>query len=137
MGLFEKTDYDELYRKLSSEKMTEKELKKAKKLLEKLRNSDDRRGILWTPLISVQWKNADNAIYRFSLAESESGLCEDYVRIRSLPTVFNFLKRNMNAVRSRKPLYLSRAHTNTAEEQKKSTKKQLKSCVNWKAIRET
>ena len=92
MGLFEKTDYDELYRKLSSEKMTEKELKKAKKLLEKLRNSDDRRGILWTPLISVQWKNADNAIYRFSLAESKLGLCEDYVCIRSLPIVFNFFK---------------------------------------------
>ena len=35
MGLFgKKVDYDELYRKLSTEKMTGRELKKAEKLLE-------------------------------------------------------------------------------------------------------
>lgn len=57
MGLFgKKVDYDEFYRKLSTEKMTGRELKKAEKLLDKLEDSGDRRGILWKPLISIQCK---------------------------------------------------------------------------------
>lgn len=92
MGLFgKKVDYDELYRKLSTEKMTGRELKKAEKLLDKLEYSGDRRGILWRPLISVQWKCADNASYYFSKAESKLGLCEEYIHIRSLPIVVNLL----------------------------------------------
>lgn len=90
MGLFgKKVDYDELYRKLSTEKMTGRELKKAEKLLDKLEDSGDRRGILWRPLISIQWKCADNASYYFSKAESKLGLCEEYIHIRSLPIVVN------------------------------------------------
>ena len=66
MGLFgKKVDYDELYRKLSPEKMTVREREKAEKLLDKLEDSGDRRGILWRPLISIQWKCADNASYFF------------------------------------------------------------------------
>lgn len=92
MGLFgKKVDYDELYRKLSTEKMTGRELKKAEKLLDKLEYSGDRRGILWRPLISIQWKCADNASYYFSKAESKLGLCEEYIHIRSLPIVVNLL----------------------------------------------
>lgn len=90
MGLFnKKVDYDELYRKLSTEKMTVREREKAEKLLDKLEYSGDRRGILWMPLICVQWKNTFNASYCFSKAESKLGLCEEYIRIRSLPIVVN------------------------------------------------
>lgn len=46
IGLFsKKVDYDELYRKLSTEKMTVREREKAVKLLDKLEDSGDRRGI--------------------------------------------------------------------------------------------
>lgn len=90
MGLFgKKVDYDELYRKLSTEKMTVREREKAGKILDKLEYSGDRRGILWRPLICVQWKNTFNASYYFSKAESKLGLCEEYIRIRSLPIVVN------------------------------------------------
>lgn len=91
MGMFTRKDidYDELYRKLSTEKMTVREREKAEKLLDKLEYYGDRRGILWMPLICVQWKNTFNASYRFSKAESKLGLCEEYIRIRSLPIVVN------------------------------------------------
>ena len=59
------------------------------KLLDKLEDSGDRRGILWRPLICVQWKNTFNASYFFSKAESKLGLCEEYIHIRSLPIVVN------------------------------------------------
>ena len=95
MGLFgKKVDYDELYRKLSTEKMTVREREKAVKLLDKLEDSGDRRGILWRPLICVQWKNTFNASYFFSKAESKLGLCEEYIHIRSLPIVFNLFNES-------------------------------------------
>ena len=95
MGLFsKKVDYDELYRKLSTEKMTVREREKAVKLLDKLEDSGDRRGILWGPLICVQWKNTFNASYYFSKAESKLGLCEEYIHIRSLPIVFNLFNES-------------------------------------------
>lgn len=75
MGLFsKKVDYDELYRKLSTEKMTVREREKAEKLLDKLEYSGDRRGILWMPLICVQWKNTFNASYYFSKWYYNSGI---------------------------------------------------------------
>ena len=95
MGLFsKKVDYDELYRKLSSENMTVREREKAVKLLDKLEDSGDRRGILWRPLICVQWKNTFNASYYFSKAESKLGLCEEYIHIRSLPIVLNLFNES-------------------------------------------
>lgn len=95
MGLFnKKVDYDELYRKLSTEKMTVSEREKASKLLDKLEYSGDRRGILWRPLICVQWKITSNASYFFSKAESKLGLCEEYIHIRSLPIVFNLFNES-------------------------------------------
>lgn len=95
MGLFsKKVDYDELYRKLSTEKMTVREREKASKLLDKLEYSGDRRGILWRPLISVQWKITSNASYFFSKAESKLGLCEEYIHIRSLPIVFDLFNES-------------------------------------------
>ena len=95
MGLFsKKVDYDDLYRKLSSENMTVREREKAVKLLDKLEDSGDRRGILWRPLICVQWKNTFNASYYFSKAESKLGLCEEYIHIRSLPIVLNLFNES-------------------------------------------
>lgn len=47
--------------------MTVREREKAVKLLDKLEDSGDRRGILWRPLICVQWKNTFNASVKLIL----------------------------------------------------------------------
>lgn len=98
MGLFsKKVDYDELYRKLSSEKMTPEEARKAEKELKKLAKSGDKRGVIWRPLTSVQIQSVGSvnwATSEFEEAEHKYGICEEYVRVRSLPIVFNLFKES-------------------------------------------
>ena len=98
MGLFsKKVDYDELYRKLSSEKMTPEETRKAEKELKKLAKSGDKRGVIWRPLTSVQIQSVGSvnwATSEFEEAEHKYGICEEYVRVRSLPIVFNLFNES-------------------------------------------
>ncbi len=98
MGLFsKKVDYDELYRKLSSEKMTPEEARKAEKELKKLAKSGDKRGVIWRPLTSVQIQSVGSvnwATSEFEEAEHKYGICEEYVRVRSLPIVFNLFNES-------------------------------------------
>lgn len=98
MGLFsKKVDYDELYRKLSSEKMTPEEARKAKKELKKLAKFGDKRSVIWRPLTSVQIQSVGSvnwATSEFEKAEHKYGICEEYVRIRSLPIVFNLFNES-------------------------------------------
>lgn len=98
MGLFsKKVDYDELYRKLSTEKMTSEEARKAEKELKKLAKSGDKRGVIWRPLISVQIQSVGSvnwATSEFEEAEHKYGICEEYVRVRSLPIVFNLFNES-------------------------------------------
>ena len=98
MGLFsKKVDYDELYRKLSTEKMTSEEARKAEKELKKLAKSGDKRGVIWRPLTSVQIQSVGSvnwATSEFEEAEHKYGICEEYVRVRSLPIVFNLFNES-------------------------------------------
>ena len=98
MGLFsKKVDYDELYRKLSSEKMAPEEARKAEKELKKLAKSGDKRGVIWRPLTSVQIQSVGSvnwATSEFEEAEHKYGICEEYVRVRSLPIVFNLFNES-------------------------------------------
>ena len=98
MGLFgKKVDYDELYRKLSSEKMAPEEARKAEKELKKLAKSGDKRGVIWRPLTSVQIQSVGSvnwATSKFEEAEHKYGICEEYVRVRSLPIVFNLFNES-------------------------------------------
>ena len=98
MGLFsKKVDYDELYRKLSTEKMTPDEARKAEKELKKLAKSGDKRGVIWRPLTSVQIQSVGSvnmATSEFEEAEHKYGICEEYVRVRSLPIVFNLFNES-------------------------------------------
>lgn len=98
MGLFsKKVDYDELYRKLSTEKMTSEEARKAEKELKKLTKSGDKRGVIWRPLTSVQIQSVGSvnwATSEFEEAEHKYGICEEYVRVRSLPIVFNLFNES-------------------------------------------
>lgn len=98
MGLFsKKVDYDELYRKLSSEKMAPEEARKAEKELKKLAKSGDKRGVIWQPLTSVQIQSVGSvnwATSEFEEAEHKYGICEEYVRVRSLPIVFNLFNES-------------------------------------------
>lgn len=98
MGLFsKKVDYDELYRKLSTEKMTSEEARKAEKELKKLAKSGDKRGVIWRPLTSVQIQSVGSvnwATSEFEEAEHKYGICGEYVRVRSLPIVFNLFNES-------------------------------------------
>ena len=98
MGLFsKKVDYDELYRKLSTEKMTSEEARKAEKELKKLAKSGDKRGVIWRPLTSVQIQSVGSvnwATSEFEEAEHKYGIYEEYVRVRSLPIVFNLFNES-------------------------------------------
>lgn len=98
MGLFsKKVDYDELYRKLSTEKMTSEEARKAEKELKKLAKSGDKRGVIWRPLTSVQIQSVGSvnwATSEFEEAEHKYGICDEYVRVRSLPIVFNLFNES-------------------------------------------
>ena len=98
MGLFsKKVDYDELYRKLSTEKMTSEEARKAEKELKKLAKSGDKRGVIWRPLTSVQIQSVGSvnwATSEFEEAEHKYGICEEYVRVCSLPIVFNLFNES-------------------------------------------
>lgn len=112
MGLFEKVDYDEIFTKLSSKNMTSRELRKAEKALDKLVESGDKRGILWRPLISIR-RDSDTASHDFSVAERECGICEEYVRVRSLPFVFGLFSywydRNHDPIST---VFVARAYEN-------------------------
>ena len=90
MGLFKKkiTDYDELFTKLATENLSARELKNAEKALDDLAKSGDERGIIWRPLINIHQHKIKLASRAFSLAEDQYGICEEYVRVRSLPVVF-------------------------------------------------
>ncbi len=90
MGLFKKkiTDYDELFTKLATENLSARELKNAEKALDELAKSGDERGIIWRPLINIHQHKVKLASRAFSLAEDQYGICEEYVRVRSLPVVF-------------------------------------------------
>ena len=90
MGLFKKkiTDYDELFTKLATENLSARELKNAEKALDELAKSGDERGIIWRPLINIHQHKIKLASSAFSLAEDQYGICEEYVRVRSLPVVF-------------------------------------------------
>lgn len=90
MGLFKKkiTDYDEIFTKLATENLSARELKNAEKALEELAESGDKRGIIWRPLINIHQHKIKLASSAFSLAEDQYGICEEYVRVRSLPVVF-------------------------------------------------
>ena len=90
MGLFKKknTDYDELFTKLAAGNLSARELKNAEKALEELAESGDARGIIWRPLINIYKHKIPAAISNFSFAERQYGICEEYVRVRSLPVVF-------------------------------------------------
>ena len=98
MGLFsKKVDYDELYRKLSTEKMTSEEARKAEKELKKLAKSGDKRGVIWRPLTSVQIQSVGSvnwATSEFEEAEHKYRICEEYVSVRSLPIVFNLFNES-------------------------------------------
>ena len=90
MGLFKKknTDYDELFTKLAAGNLSARELKNAEKALEELAESGDARGNIWRPLINIYKHKIPVAISDFSFAERQYGICEEYVRVRSLPVVF-------------------------------------------------
>lgn len=91
MGLFDKTDYDELYRMLNTENMQDKDRKKAKKDIEKLQKRGDRRGYLWAPLLSAQYKDA---YYMYANLEELKAKCgeEDYIRVLGESVIINALK---------------------------------------------
>ena len=90
MGFFKKknTDYDELFTKLAAGNLSARELKNAEKALEELAESGDARGNIWRPLINIYKHKIPAAISDFSFAERQYGICEEYVRVRSLPVVF-------------------------------------------------
>lgn len=90
MGLFKKknTDCDELFTKLAAGNLSARELKNAEKALEELAESGDARGVIWRPLINIYKHKIPAAISNFSFAERQYGICEEYVRVRSLPVVF-------------------------------------------------
>ncbi len=92
MGLFKKknTDYDEIFTKLAAGNLSARELKNAEKALEELAESGDARGVIWRPLINIYKHKIPAAISNFSFAERQYGICEEYVRVRSLPVVFGF-----------------------------------------------
>lgn len=90
MGLFKKKniDYDELFTKLAAGNLSARELKNAEKALEELAESGDARGVIWRPLINIYKHEMKLAVSSFSFAERQYGICEEYVRVRSLPVVF-------------------------------------------------
>ena len=115
MGLFsKKVDYDELYRKLSTEKMTSEEARKAEKELKKLAKSGDKRGVIWRPLTSVQIQSVGSvnwATSEFEEAEHKYGICEEYVRVRSLPIVFNLFNESYKKYNNPKgAVFVARAY---------------------------
>lgn len=93
MGLFEKkADYDELYRKLSTEKMTGKELKKAEKAVDKLKEKSDEQNCILKLLINVQRRNFTLAKFYLSITKQKYGISDEYVQVRSLPIVLELFR---------------------------------------------
>lgn len=91
MGLFKKTDYDELYRRLTGEELTFNDKKKIGKEIEKLKKNGDKRGYLWAPLLSAQYKDGYYIYTRLDELKSKYGEA-DYISVLSEGVVIGALK---------------------------------------------